>query len=101
MENRFMWKITESLELKLFLEKHTTLSNVQYAPKLSFNILSEGQLMTIGHKILFDDGVCTITNKKIDEVLCIINMPCNNTFALDVAGTNAIGFLTISNETFI
>jgi len=40
------------------------LEDVMFVPSLSHNLLSIGQLMISGYSILFDDGVCTIKNKK-------------------------------------
>ncbi|XP_074266058.1 uncharacterized protein LOC141588518 [Silene latifolia] len=40
------------------------LSNVQFVPGLAHNLLSIGQLMNNGYKIIFDDDMCAVIDKK-------------------------------------
>ncbi|XP_010267663.1 PREDICTED: uncharacterized protein LOC104604813 [Nelumbo nucifera] len=40
------------------------LHDVQYVPNLAHNLLSVGQLMDGGYSILFDDGCCSVQDKK-------------------------------------
>ncbi|XP_076936014.1 uncharacterized protein LOC143602945 [Bidens hawaiensis] len=58
-----------TVKLDTMAGKHKLINNVQYAPKLDYNLLSVGQLMTAHHKLLFDEGVCAITNKKAKKLV--------------------------------
>lgn len=53
------------VKLEAIAEKQKLIYDVQYAPDLDYNLLSVGQLMTTGHTLLFDEGVCSITNKRL------------------------------------
>lgn len=59
------------------------LENVDYAPKLEYNLLSVGQLMKMGYTINYDDGKCIINNKKKGRKLMEICVAGNNMFVLD------------------
>ncbi|KAM0029839.1 putative RNA-directed DNA polymerase [Helianthus debilis subsp. tardiflorus] len=60
------------------------LHDVQYAPELGYNLLSVGQLMKVGYRVLFDDDACTITHKSTGKVICMVPMAANNTFPFDI-----------------
>ncbi|KAJ0468434.1 putative RNA-directed DNA polymerase [Helianthus annuus] len=60
------------------------LHDVQYAPELGYNLLSMGQLMKVGYRVLFDDDACTITHKSTGKVICMVPMAANNTFPFDI-----------------
>ncbi|XP_076953586.1 uncharacterized protein LOC143627705 [Bidens hawaiensis] len=79
--------------------KNKTIRDVQYAPELDYDLLSVGQLMTVGHKLLLDGGMCTITNKQTNKVVCKIPMSSNNTFPLNVGRTCEVGLSAMSEET--
>uniref|UniRef100_A0A803MSQ1 Integrase catalytic domain-containing protein n=1 Tax=Chenopodium quinoa TaxID=63459 RepID=A0A803MSQ1_CHEQI len=49
------------------------------------NLLSIGQLMSSGYKIVFDDGVCAVINKKSGHSIANVHMTQNKMFPLDVS----------------
>ncbi|XP_076909793.1 uncharacterized protein LOC143567213 [Bidens hawaiensis] len=80
--------------------KHRTIEEVQFAPDLSYNLLSVGQLMRAGHSILFDEGECTITNKRSGQVTYKIPMANNNTFHFDITQTSTV-LSTMRDESWL
>lgn len=63
--------------------KTRVLDDVQFSPELGYNLISVGQLMTVGHSLLFDDGVCKIKHKPSGKIVCVVPMAKNNVFPLD------------------
>jgi len=61
------------------------LEDVMFVPSLSHNLLSIGQLMISGYSIFFDDGVCTIKNKKSEKIIAKVPMANNKMFPLEVS----------------
>ena len=61
------------------------LQEVMLVPSLSHNLLSIGQLMTSGYSILFDDGFCTIKDKKSGQIIAKVPMASNKMFPLEVS----------------
>ncbi|XP_069148053.1 uncharacterized protein [Solanum lycopersicum] len=61
------------------------LEDVMFVPSLSHNLLSIGQLMISGYSISFDDGVCTIKNKKSGKTIAKVPMINNKMFPLEVS----------------
>jgi len=55
------------------------ISDVFFVPSLHWNLSSMGQLSKNGLKIIIDDGVCTIENKK-NELVAKIKMTKNRMF---------------------
>lgn len=53
-------------------------------PKLGYNLLSVGQLISSGYSLLFGDGKCTIMDKKSGHILMHVSMTKNMMFPLDV-----------------
>ncbi|KAJ0478639.1 hypothetical protein HanHA300_Chr13g0502251 [Helianthus annuus] len=72
-----------------------SLSQVQYAPALGYNLLSVGQLMRAGYWLVFDDDACNITNKRTRELMCTIPMAENNVFPYNVAQHHPTSFAAI------
>ena len=67
------------------IEDHTGLkliSNVLYVPKINQNLLSVGQLLEKGYKVLFEDDHCMIADAQGREVF-IVQMK-DKSFALDL-----------------
>lgn len=66
------------------------LYDVQYVPNLSHNLLSIGQLMSSGYKILFDDDMCAVIDKKSGHSIANVHMTPNRMFPLsnDVMNTH-------------
>ncbi|KAJ8748318.1 hypothetical protein K2173_001737 [Erythroxylum novogranatense] len=62
--------------------KYKFLDDVQYVPELGYNLLSVGQLISSGYSLLFDDGKCTIMDKKSGQVLMHVSMTKNKMFRL-------------------
>ncbi|XP_076926639.1 uncharacterized protein LOC143589895 [Bidens hawaiensis] len=89
-----------TVRLNAMTGKRKVIRDVQFAPEFDYNLLSVGQLMTTGHKLLFDEGVCMIINKNTNKVVCTIPMPGNN-FPLDISRTNEVGLSAINDETHI
>ncbi|KAJ7946728.1 Retrovirus-related Pol polyprotein from transposon TNT 1-94 [Quillaja saponaria] len=61
------------------------LQDVMLVPGLSHNLLSIGQLMISGYSILFDDGFCTIKDKKYGQITAKVPMAKNKMFPLEVS----------------
>ena len=40
------------------------LHNVQFVPNLAHNLISVDQLLVNGYSVIFDDNLCTISDKK-------------------------------------
>lgn len=70
------------------------LHDVQFVPSLAYNLLSVGQLMRSGHRVVFDDDTCSIINKKSGQPMAIVQMTQNQVFPLDV--TKDYKALTVS-----
>ena len=56
------------------------LNDVQYVPGLAHNLLSVGQLLNAGYFLLFDDGCCSVYDKK--SSLSIVRIPWHRTKCL-------------------
>ncbi|XP_010277694.1 PREDICTED: uncharacterized protein LOC104612075 [Nelumbo nucifera] len=61
------------------------LHDVQYIPNLAHNLLSVGQLIDGGYSILFDDGCCSVQDKKTGHIIVSIPMAQNKMFRLKVS----------------
>jgi len=48
------------------------INDVQYAPSLAYSLLSVGQLLNAGYSLLFDDGCCSVYDKKSGH--CIVRI---------------------------
>ncbi|XP_076920927.1 uncharacterized protein LOC143582186 [Bidens hawaiensis] len=59
------------------------LSQVYYAPKLEYNLLSVGKLMKKWYNLLFDSGKCIIKHKENGKTLLEITVATNNMFVFD------------------
>jgi hypothetical protein len=79
-------QVEEKRKIKLEIEagKYRVLEGVQFVPDLDYNLLSMGQLMRAGYRLIFDDDVCTIIYKITCEVIYKIAMAGNNLFPLEV-----------------
>ncbi|XP_026396288.1 uncharacterized protein LOC113290919 [Papaver somniferum] len=62
---------------------HGYISDVYYVPSLHWNLLSLGQLCERGFKIMIEDGVCRIENKK-NELVAYVKMTKNRMFPLNL-----------------
>ena len=56
--------------------------DVLYVPSLSQNLLNVGQLLRKGYSLYFDDGVCTVYDKKNKLTMSKVGMSQNNVFPL-------------------
>lgn len=61
------------------------LYDVQFVPNLAHNLLSIGQLMSSGYKIVFGDGMCVVIDKKSGRSIVNVHMTQNRMFPLDVS----------------
>ncbi|KAJ0802818.1 putative RNA-directed DNA polymerase [Helianthus annuus] len=98
---RIMVEGKGTIRLEVAGGKFKTLDDVYYAPDLGYNLLSVGQLMKTKHKLVFDEGACTITKKQTGETVCMIPVASNNTFPLDVSNANNVAFATIVDESYM
>ena len=58
--------------------------DVLYVPRLSHNLLSAGQLLRKGYSLYFDDGVCTMYDKKNKLTMAKVGMSQNNVLPLSM-----------------
>lgn len=58
--------------------------DVHYSPNISQNLLSVGQMMRRGYKLIFDDDKCEIFDKKSRNHVAIVKMTSNNLFPLNL-----------------
>ncbi|KAK8926482.1 hypothetical protein KSP39_PZI018387 [Platanthera zijinensis] len=56
--------------------------DVHYVPELAQNLLSVGQLLKRGYKLVFDDSSCIITDKASNRTVAKIPMTANKVFPL-------------------
>ena len=47
----------------------TYIQDVYYVPSLAQNLLSVGEMMLRGYKLEFDNGECSITDKKTNQLI--------------------------------
>ena len=59
------------------------LDDVMLVPSLTHNLLSIGQLMVSGYSVLFDDGFCTIRDKKSGQTIVNVQMANNKMVPLE------------------
>uniref|UniRef100_A0A2N9EI16 Integrase catalytic domain-containing protein n=1 Tax=Fagus sylvatica TaxID=28930 RepID=A0A2N9EI16_FAGSY len=64
--------------------------DVLYVPSLSQNLLSVGQLLRKGYSLLFDDGECTVYDKKHKLTVAKVGMSRNNVFPLSMPSNEKI-----------
>ncbi|KAJ0556958.1 putative RNA-directed DNA polymerase [Helianthus annuus] len=72
-----------------------SLSDVQFAPALGYNLLSVGQMMRAGYRLVFDGDACTVTNKRTGERMCKVMMSANNVFPFNVTQPHATSLAAI------
>ena len=58
--------------------------DVLYVPRLSQNIFSVGQLLRKCYSLHFDNGVCTVYDKKNKLTVAKVGMSQNNVFPLRI-----------------
>ena len=61
------------------------LYDVQFVPRLAHNLLSVGQLMISGYKVVFDGDSCVVNDKKSGQIIANVHMTQNKMFPLDVS----------------
>jgi gag-polypeptide of LTR copia-type/Integrase core domain/GAG-pre-integrase domain len=61
------------------------LQDVYFIPELTQNLLSIGQLMKNGYKILFERDVCTIRDGSSNQILSETKMASNKLFPMEIA----------------
>ena len=71
---------------------------MQYVSNLSHNILSVGQLMDGGYFILFDNGFCSIQDKKTCKKIVDIPMAQNKMFPLEVSDVKSCALVARDND---
>ncbi|KAF7832378.1 Retrovirus-related Pol polyprotein from transposon TNT 1-94 [Senna tora] len=64
------------------------LKDVQFVPGLAYNLLSVGQLMANGYRILFDDNSYRVEDRKTGHTFINVQMAHNMMFPLDVSNVN-------------
>ena len=74
-----------TIKVKTNQGKIKYLDNVFFVPTLSHNLLSVGQLIDDGYSVIFDDGSCTIRDKKSGLIIVNVCMTQNKMFPLDVS----------------
>lgn len=63
------------------INKH--ICDVFYSPHITQNLLSVGQMMKKGYKLIFDEDHCEILDKKNNEKVATVKMTSNNMFPLN------------------
>ncbi|PKA60800.1 Retrovirus-related Pol polyprotein from transposon TNT 1-94 [Apostasia shenzhenica] len=79
--------------------KMKLLYNVYFVPNLAHNLLSIGQLMAGGYKILFDNDVYVINDKKTGQPIVSVQMTENKMFPLKISSIeNQVLVVSEKNE---
>ena len=83
-----------TIEVKTNQGKVKYLDNVFFVLTLSHNLLSVGQLVNDGYSVIFDDGSCTIRDKKSGLIIVNVCMTQNKMFPLDVSNIERHALIT-------
>ena len=83
-----------TIEVKTNQGKVKYLDNVFFIPTLSYNLLSVGQLVNDRYSVIFDDGSCTIRDKKSGLIIVNVCMTQNKMFPLDVSNIERHALIT-------
>lgn len=75
------------------------LNDVQYVPNLAHNLLSVGQLLDSGYSVVFDNGVCSIHDKKSGGLVVSIPMAQNKMFPLNVSNVQNCALVAKFDDT--
>lgn len=71
--------------------------NVQFVPSLAHNLLSVGQLIGNGYKLVFENGECRIFDDKAGDQLMVVKQNKNNLFPVEFSQVKQLN-AAISNE---
>lgn len=74
------------------------LNDVQFVPNLAHNLVSVGQLMTIGYKLIFDDDSCTVIHKKSSQTIVDVKKTQNNMFPIEVSNVESKALVAKGNS---
>jgi hypothetical protein len=74
------------------------LFDVFYIPKLKSNLISLGQLLKIGHRIVMDDGLIEVSQKSTNRVIMRTAMTANGLFKIQLHPVEPVSFLASVNE---
>jgi transposase InsO family protein len=58
--------------------------DVFYSPSIGQNLLSVGQMMRRGFRLVFDDAQCEIYNKNTNQKVVVVKMSSNNIFPFNM-----------------
>lgn len=72
------------------------LYDIQFVLNLAHNLLSIGQLMSVGYKIVFDDAICAVINKRSGHNITNVHMTQNKMFSINVSN-DVVGNALIAN----
>lgn len=78
-------------DVKLFYD-------VQFVPSLAHNLLSVGQLMISGYKVVFDGNSCVVNDKKSGKTITNVHMTQNKMFPLDVSNVVSKALIVRGNN---
>lgn len=66
------------------------INDVLYVPRLAHNLLSVGQLVQKGYKVVFDGGACEIIDKRTKAAIAKVGMTRNKVFPLVMPSCNKV-----------
>ncbi|KAJ9542646.1 hypothetical protein OSB04_029152 [Centaurea solstitialis] len=74
-----------TISIKTKEDEAKLLYDVQFVPNLAHNLLSIGQLVISGYKVVFDDDACDIIDMKYGQTVATAQMTQNRMFSIDVS----------------
>jgi hypothetical protein len=74
------------------------LFDVYYIPKLRSNLVSLGQLTEIGHRIVMDDDLIEVFEKRNDRTIMRIQRSLNRLYKIELKPTEPASFLTSMDD---
>ncbi|VFQ85917.1 unnamed protein product [Cuscuta campestris] len=72
--------------------------DVYFIPKLAYNLLSVGQLMSTGYMVFFEDNSCVIKEKKSGQIIAKVCMTRNKMFPLRISSVDKYALVSGTQE---
>ncbi|VFQ83594.1 unnamed protein product [Cuscuta campestris] len=72
--------------------------DVYFIPKLAYNLLSVGKLMSTGYMVFFEDNSCVIKEKKSGQIIAKVCMTANKMFPLLISSVDKYALVSGTQE---